>query len=166
VQQGWPSAGSPSCSEMESFRKDCGHHDRCDLLPPDIFPMGIYIYIELYIYICVYIYIYIYSSPRNKPWRLKGLWDVKNSTLSRQSAQMAVRLSALRTSRDLLLRNINFLLLELISVTGWAHPRPLYGMKDYVNWTFVQYKRAPNTKRLAGIIEPYPLRYRALQYLC
>jgi hypothetical protein len=42
--------------------------------------------------------------------------DVKNSTLSGQSAQMAVRLSALRTSRDLLPRNIHFLRLLLLQI--------------------------------------------------
>jgi hypothetical protein len=29
----------------------------------------------------------IYSYPRNRPWRSIGLWDVKDPTLSRQSAQ-------------------------------------------------------------------------------
>jgi hypothetical protein len=58
----------------------------------------IYMYIHTYIYICVYPYTYAdmynvslklskkYSYPRNRPWRPIGLWDVKNSTLSRQSA--------------------------------------------------------------------------------
>jgi hypothetical protein len=87
----------------------------------------------------------VYSFSRNRPWKPIGLWDVKNSTLSRQTAQMAVRLSALRTSSDLLPRNIHFLLLELTSVTGWVHPRALYGMTDYVAWTFIHYKRAANT---------------------
>jgi hypothetical protein len=105
----------------------------------------------------------IYSYPRNRPWRLIGLWDIKNSTLSRQSAPMAVRLSALRTSRDLLPRNINFLLLELSSVTGWVHPRALYGMKDHVNWTFIHYNGTRTRDLPAGIIQPYPLRYRAPQ---
>jgi hypothetical protein len=50
---------------------------------------------------------------------------------------MAVRLSALRTGRDLLSRNIISLPLILISVTGWAHPRALCGMNDYGNWTFI-----------------------------
>jgi hypothetical protein len=108
----------------------------------------------------------VYSYPRNRPWRPIGLWDVKDPTLSRQSAQMAVRLSALRASRDLLPRNINLLLLELISVTGWVHPRALYGMKDYVSWTFIHYK-GPWTRDLpAGIIKPYPLPYRAPQCMC
>jgi hypothetical protein len=40
---------------------------------------------------------------RNRPWRLTGLWDVKDPTLSRQPA---VRLSAPRTGRTLLPRNI------------------------------------------------------------
>jgi hypothetical protein len=50
---------------------------------------------------------------------------------------MALRLSALRTGRDLLPRNINFLLLVLISVTGWVNPKALCEMKDYGNWTFI-----------------------------
>jgi hypothetical protein len=79
---------------------------------------------------------------------------------------MEVRLSALRTSSDLLPRNINFLLLELISVTGSLHPRALYGMKDYVNSTFIHYKGPRTHKLLAGIIEPYPLCYRAPQCVC
>jgi hypothetical protein len=102
-------------------------------------------------------------STRNWPWRPIRLWDVTNSTLSRQSTQMAVRLSALRTSRDLLPRNIHFLLLELSSVTGWVHPMVLHGMKDYVNWTFIYYKWHRTSNLPAGIIEPYPLRYRAPQ---
>jgi hypothetical protein len=49
------------------------------------------------------------------------LLDLKTITLSRQSAQMAGRMSALRTSRDLLPRNINLLFLELIYVTDSLH---------------------------------------------
>jgi hypothetical protein len=63
----------------------------------------------------------IKSYPRNKQWRPIGLWDVKDPTLS---TQPAVRLSASRTSRTLLPRNIYFLMFPvLISVRGWVNPR-------------------------------------------
>jgi hypothetical protein len=44
-----------------------------------------------------------------------------------------LRIPALGSSRDLLPRSINFLLLEVISVTGSVNPRALYRMKDYEN---------------------------------
>jgi hypothetical protein len=31
-------------------------------------------------------FLFIYSYPHNRPWRPRGLWDVKDLTLSRQSA--------------------------------------------------------------------------------
>jgi hypothetical protein len=44
-----------------------------------------------------------WSSPRNRPWRPTGLWDVEDSTLSRQSAHIWRQgLSVLRTGRALL----------------------------------------------------------------
>jgi hypothetical protein len=46
---------------------------------------------------------------------------------------MAVRLSALRTPRALLPRNIIFLLLVLISVRGRVNPRVYCGWKDQLN---------------------------------
>jgi hypothetical protein len=53
-----------------------------------------------------------------------GLWDINNPTLYKQSAQMVVRLSALRTRRTLLPRNIIILmLLVLIYIRGWVNPR-------------------------------------------
>jgi hypothetical protein len=60
------------------------------------------------------------SYPRNGPWRPIGLSDVKDPTLSRQSAhKMVVRLSTLRIHRTLLPRNIIiFKFLVLISVRG------------------------------------------------
>jgi hypothetical protein len=59
------------------------------------------------------------NYPSNRPWRPIGLSDVKDPTLSRQSAQMVVRLSALSTRRTLLHRNIIiFMFHVLISVRG------------------------------------------------
>jgi hypothetical protein len=104
-----------------------------------------------------------YSYPCNRPWRPIGLWGVKNSTLCRQSAQMAVRLSVLRTSSDLLPRNINFLLLVLISVIGWVNPRALGGMKDYVNWTCIHLTGSRTRDLPARSIELYLLRYSVPQ---
>jgi hypothetical protein len=53
------------------------------------------------------------------------LLDVKDPTLSRQSAQMVVRLSALRTGRVLLPRNmIIFMVLVLIYVRGSVNRGP------------------------------------------
>jgi hypothetical protein len=102
------------------------------------------------------------SYPHNRPWRSIGLWDVKDPTLSRQSAQM----SALRTSRDLLPRSINFMLLEVISVTGSVQPRALYRMKDYVNWKCIHYK-GPWTRDLPdGIIERFPFYTTERLILC
>jgi hypothetical protein len=75
-----------------------------------------------------------------------GLWDVKDPTLSGQSDQMAIWRSALRTGGDLLPRNVNFLLLELSSVTGWVHPRALYGMMDYVNLNISSLQRVSNPR--------------------
>jgi hypothetical protein len=121
-------------------------------------------------YIHIYIYIYI-IYPYRYEWYGQSVSqvskkDVKNSLLSRQSAQMTVRLSAVRTSRDLLTRNINFLFVELISVICLVHPMALYGMRDYENWTFVHYI-GPRTSDLpAGIVEPYPLQYRSPQCVC
>jgi hypothetical protein len=109
-----------------------------------------------------YIFVYV-AIPVNRPWRPIGLWDIKNPTLSRQSAQKAVRLSALRTGHDLLPRTINFFLLVLIFVTGWVNPRALYGMKDYVNWIFIHFAGSQTRDLPVGTKEPYTLRYRALQ---
>jgi hypothetical protein len=97
----------------------------CSVLEPAIMKLYNYNLLRvLHAHFYIYIYIYrLYSYPCNRPRTPIGLWDIKNSTFSRQSAQMAVKLSALQTSRDLLPRNINFLLLELISVTGRVHPR-------------------------------------------
>jgi hypothetical protein len=64
-----------------------------------------------------------YSYARNRPWWLIGLWDVEAPTLSRQSA---------RTGRALLPRNINFLLLALISVRGWVNCRQYRGVDVYI----------------------------------
>jgi hypothetical protein len=50
-------------------------------------------------------------------WRPTGLWDVEDPTLSRQSAH------GWRTGRALLPSNIIFLLLVLISVSGWVTSR-------------------------------------------
>jgi hypothetical protein len=59
-------------------------------------------------------------------WRPIGLWDVKDPTLSRQSAHRW------RTRRTLPSRNdIIFLFLILISVTGWVNPRAQCGRKIY-----------------------------------
>jgi hypothetical protein len=44
--------------------------------------------------------------PCNRPWRTIGLWDVEAPTFSIQSAQTAVRLSALRAGRPLPPRKI------------------------------------------------------------
>jgi hypothetical protein len=54
---------------------------------------------------------------------------------------MAVRLSAPRTGRDLIPRNINFMLLILISVTGSVNPGALCGMENCGNWTFTDQTR-------------------------
>jgi hypothetical protein len=86
------------------------------------------------------------SYPSNRPWRPIGLWDVKNATLSRQSAQLAVRLSALRISRDPLPRNINFLLLELISVTSWVQPQGLVRNEGLCKLNIYSLQRAPNPR--------------------
>jgi hypothetical protein len=49
------------------------------------------------------------------------------------------------------------------TVTRWVHLSALHGIKDYVNWTFIHYK-GPWTRDLpAGIIQPFPLNYRAPQ---
>jgi hypothetical protein len=59
-------------------------------------------------------------QPVNKPWRPVGVWDVKDPTLSRQSAHRWPRgcqpyaLAALYSI---------FLFLVLISVGGWVNPR-------------------------------------------
>jgi hypothetical protein len=66
--------------------------------------------------------LYKINYPHNRPWRPIGLWDVKDPTLSRQSSQMSICLSALRTGRALPPRNI-FLLLVPISLTGWVNHR-------------------------------------------
>jgi hypothetical protein len=64
------------------------------------------------------------SYSRNRPWRPIGLWGVTDPKLYRQSgSQMAVRLSALRTGRTLLPRNIIFLILVLISFRSRVIPR-------------------------------------------
>jgi hypothetical protein len=108
-----------------------------------------------------------YSYPRNRPWRPIGLWDVKDPTLSRQSAQMAARLSAaLHTGRDILPRNINFLVLILISVTGWVNPRALCGMMDYANWTFIHPNGSRTRNLSARSMQPYSLRYSVPQCTC
>jgi hypothetical protein len=61
------------------------------------------------VYVCV-----PYGYPRNRPWGSIGLWDVKVPTLSRQSAQVVVRLLAIHPT--LLPRNIIiFMFLALIS---------------------------------------------------
>jgi hypothetical protein len=91
---------------------------------------------------------------------------IKISKLSWQSSHMAVRLSAPRIRRDLLPRNINFLFLELISITGWVHPKALYGMNDFANCTFIRHKGSRRRDLPAGTIEPYPLRYRTPQFVC
>jgi hypothetical protein len=135
-----------------------------------VYDIYIYIYIHTHMLICTMCVsskkkVKKYSYPRNRPWRPIGLWDVKNSALSK-AISMAVRPSALRTSRDLLPRNINFLFLEITSVTGWVHPMALYGMNDYVNWTFIHYKGLGTRDLPVGIIQPYPLRYRAPQSVC
>jgi hypothetical protein len=68
--------------------------------------------------------------PRNRPWRPIGFWDVKDPTLSRQSAQIVVRLSALCTRGTLLPRNIIIIMfLVLISVRGWVNPERLCKFK-------------------------------------
>jgi hypothetical protein len=99
------------------------------------------------------------SNPRNRPRRPTGLWDVKDPRLSRQSAQKAARLSALRTGNDLLPTNINFFLLVIISVTSWAISGA--GMKDYVNWISINFTGSRTRDLPAASIEPYPLSYRA-----
>jgi hypothetical protein len=53
------------------------------------------------------------AIPINRPWRPIRPWNVKDPTLCKQSAQMVVRLSALRT---LLPRNNILMFLVLISV--------------------------------------------------
>jgi hypothetical protein len=60
------------------------------------------------------------------PWRPIGLWDIENLTLYRQ---MVARLSALSTGHTLLLRNIIFLFLVLISVRDWVNPRASSGLE-------------------------------------
>jgi hypothetical protein len=115
---------------------------------------------------CSMILLGLCSYPRKRPWRPIGLWDIKNPTLSRQSAQKAVRLLAPSTGSDLLRRNINFFLLVLISATGWETPRVLYGMKDYVNWIFIHFTGSLTRDHPADNIEPYSLHYWATQRVC
>jgi hypothetical protein len=85
------------------------------------------IYVVSLATLLVYIYIYIYlkrSYPHNRPWRPIGLWDVKDPTLSRQSAHrwlwscQPYAPAALYSPR-----NITFLLLVLIYVRDWVNPR-------------------------------------------
>jgi hypothetical protein len=61
-----------------------------------------------------------WSYPCNRPWRPTGLWDVKASTVCRQS-QMAVRLSALQASCTLPPGRFPV----LISIRGWVDLRAL-----------------------------------------
>jgi hypothetical protein len=96
-----------------------------------------------------------YSYPRNRPWRPIGSLGVTNSTLPRQSAQMAVSLSVSRTSRDLLPRNINF----LHSGTHFCcRQSTLLGLvrNEGLNWTFIHYKRPRTRDPPAIFIELYP----------
>jgi hypothetical protein len=67
------------------------------------------------------------SFALNRPWRPVRLWGFNDPTLFRQSA---VSLSALRTGRTLLHRNMFFLLLELICVSGSVRPRAWWDWKN------------------------------------
>jgi hypothetical protein len=58
------------------------------------------------------------TKPRNGPGRPIGLWDVKDPTLSRQSAQMAVRLSALRTRCTLLSQKHYYFNVSQLKITN------------------------------------------------
>jgi hypothetical protein len=61
------------------------------------------------------------SYPCNRPWRPIGMWDVEDSTLSRQSADRWL-LSALRAEHALFA--------TIISVRDWVNPRDMMRLEE------------------------------------
>jgi hypothetical protein len=79
--------------------------------------------LKLSLLVSIPINLYKWSYPRNRPWRPIGLWDVKDSILSRQSLTDGGKdISPEHQPRSTPQKKC-FSFWQLISVRGWVNPR-------------------------------------------